>query len=289
MARIGFKTAKYNKIVNNTYATLTNNAVPVFEKVVDEKFAPEYNSAELYANDGIAESDYSFKKGTLSLTVADDNDKLCAELLGNTDNTQPVDAQQEWQRLAPALCAIRHHWPHIPISVDTFRATIAEQAILAGADIINDVYGGQSDEKMWDIIAQHQVPYVLTYSATIAPDQHTMSQVMDFMQRSLDCLRKKGVADVIVDPGFGFGKSVEQNYTILQQLHLLEALHAPVLVGVSRKSMLYKPLGIRPQDALPATIAAQTLALERGANVLRVHDVAAAKHAIRIYHLTHSL
>ena len=203
--------------------------------------------------------------------------------------SQPVDAQQEWQRLAPALCAIRHHWPHIPISVDTFRATIADQAILAGADIINDVYGGQSDEKMWDIIAQHQVPYVLTYSATIAPDQHTMSQVMDFMQRSLDCLRKKGVADVIVDPGFGFGKSVEQNYTILQQLHLLEALHAPVLVGVSRKSMLYKPLGIRPQDALPATIAAQTLALERGANVLRVHDVAAAKQAIRIYHLTHSL
>ena len=90
MARIGFKTAKYNKIVNNTYATLTNNAVPVFEKVVDEKFAPEYNSAELYANDGIAESDYSFKKGTLSLTVADDNDKLCAELLGNTDNNGEV-------------------------------------------------------------------------------------------------------------------------------------------------------------------------------------------------------
>jgi phi13 family phage major tail protein len=85
MARIGFKKAKYNKIVGNTYATLTDKAVPVFEKVVDEKFAPEYNTAELYANDGLAESDYSFKKGTLSLTVADDDDKLCAELLGNTD------------------------------------------------------------------------------------------------------------------------------------------------------------------------------------------------------------
>lgn len=85
MARIGFKKAKYNKIVGNSYATLTDNKVPVFEKVVDEKFAPEYNTAELYANDGLAESDYSFKKGTLSLTVADDDDKLCAELLGNTD------------------------------------------------------------------------------------------------------------------------------------------------------------------------------------------------------------
>ena len=90
MARIGFKKAKYNKIVGNTYATLTSNAVPVFEKVVDEKFAPEYNTAELYANDGLAESDYSFKKGTLSLNVADDDDKLCAELLGNTDEDGEV-------------------------------------------------------------------------------------------------------------------------------------------------------------------------------------------------------
>ena len=90
MARIGFKKAKYNKIVGNTYAELTASAVPEFEKVVDEKFAPEYNSAELYANDGLAESDYSFKKGTLSLTVADDNDELCAELLGNTDNDGEV-------------------------------------------------------------------------------------------------------------------------------------------------------------------------------------------------------
>ena len=90
MARIGFKKAKYNKIVGNTYATLTSNAVPVFEKVIDEKFAPEYNTAELYANDGLAESDYSFKKGTLSLTVADDDDTLCAELLGNTDTDGEV-------------------------------------------------------------------------------------------------------------------------------------------------------------------------------------------------------
>lgn len=90
MARIGFKKAKYNKIVGNTYATLTSSVVPVFEKVIDEKFAPEYNTAELYANDGLAESDYSFKKGTLSLTVADDDDKLCAELLGNTDTDGEV-------------------------------------------------------------------------------------------------------------------------------------------------------------------------------------------------------
>ena len=102
MARIGFKKAKYNKIVGNTYATLTSNAVPDFEKVIDEKFAPEYNSAELYANDGIAESDYSFKKGTLSLTVADDNDELCAELLGNAEADGEVTSNIE--DVAPEFC-----------------------------------------------------------------------------------------------------------------------------------------------------------------------------------------
>lgn len=208
----------------------------------------------------------------------------CSTRPGST----PVDAEKEWHRLSLAIHAIRHHWPHLPISVDTFRAAIAEQAILAGADIINDVYGGQSDKNMWDIVAQYQVPYILTHATTIAPDQHIMSQLVDCMQRSLDCMHKKGVSDIIIDPGFGFGKNIEQNYAILQQLHLLDALHAPVLVGISRKSMLYKPLGITPQDALPATIAAHTLALEYGAKILRVHDVDAAKQAIRIYQLTHN-
>ena len=101
MARIGFKKAKYNKIVDNTYASLTSNAVPVFEKVIDEKFAPEYNTAELYANDGLAESDYSFKKGTLSLTVADDDDKLCAELLGNTIATSGDEVTSNIEDTAP--------------------------------------------------------------------------------------------------------------------------------------------------------------------------------------------
>ena len=101
MARIGFKKAKYNKIVGNTYASLTSSAVPVFEKVIDEKFAPEYNTAELYANDGIAESDYSFKKGILSLTVADDDDKLCAELLGNTTETSGGEVTSNIEDVAP--------------------------------------------------------------------------------------------------------------------------------------------------------------------------------------------
>ena len=108
------------------------------------------------------------------------------------------------------------------------------------------------------------------------------------MQKKLDVLHRKGVADVMIDPGFGFGKTQQQNYELLRQLDILQVLRAPVLVGVSRKSMLYKPLDTTPDNVLPATIAAHTLALERGADILRVHDVKAAVQAVKIYQLTHN-
>ena len=200
----------------------------------------------------------------------------------------PVDAQEEWNRLAPALQAIRHHWPQMIISVDTFRAEIADQALALGADIINDVYGGESDAKMWEVVSRHQAPYILTHSQDIQVDTHPASTVLAYMQDRIDRLHKLGISDVIIDPGFGFGKTEEQNYRLLEQLNILKTLRAPVLVGVSRKSMLYKPLHITPQEALPATIAAHTIALERGATILRVHDVAAAKQAIHIHQLTHN-
>jgi dihydropteroate synthase len=113
-----------------------------------------------------------------------------------------------------------------------------------------------------------------------------MSQVVDFMQSSINRLHKMGVADVIIDPGFGFNKTEQQNYTILRDMDILHSLRVPILVGISRKSMLYNPLGLTPADVLPATIAAHTIALDRGAKILRVHDVAAAKQAITVYSLT---
>ena len=206
-------------------------------------------------------------------------------------NSTPVDTTEEWNRLAPALKSIRRHFPKVIISVDTFRAEIAEKAILAGADIINDVYGGDADDKMWEVVAKYHVPYILTCARELPKDSkgynYTMSHIVDFFQEKLDNLHRMGVADVIIDPGFGFGKTEEQNYTILRQLEVLSILRTPILVGISRKSMLYKPLEKTPSDVLPATIAANTIALEHGANILRVHDVAAAKQAIAIHLLTH--
>ena len=213
----------------------------------------------------------------------------CSTRPGST----PVDAAVEWERLEWALKLVRSHFPDAVVSVDTFRADVAEKAIGLGANIINDVSGGAADERMWDVVARYDVPYILTLAQELRKGgdkegyDYTMSEVLRFFEERLDRLHRMGVKDVVLDPGFGFGKTLEDNYTILREMEVLKVLHAPMLVGVSRKSMLYKPLGLEPKDVLPATIAAQVMALERGANILRVHDVAAAKQAIQIVQLTH--
>lgn len=213
----------------------------------------------------------------------------CSTRPGST----PVDAAVEWERLEWALKLVRSHFPDAVVSVDTFRADVAEKAIGLGANMINDVSGGEADERMWDVVAKHDVPYILTLAQKLRKGgekegyDYTMSEVLRFFEERLDRLHRMGVKDVVLDPGFGFGKTLEDNYTILREMEVLKVLHAPMLVGVSRKSMLYKPLGLEPKDVLPATIAAQVMALERGANILRVHDVAAAKQAIQIVQLTH--
>ena len=213
----------------------------------------------------------------------------CSTRPGST----PVDAAVEQERLEWALKLVRSHFPDAVVSVDTFRADVAEKAIGLGANIINDVSGGAADERMWDVVARYDVPYVLTLAQELRKGgekegyDYTMSEVLRFFEERLDRLHRMGVKDVVLDPGFGFGKTLEDNYTILREMEVLKVLHAPMLVGVSRKSMLYKPLGLEPKDVLSATIAAQVMALERGANILRVHDVAAAKQAIQIVQLTH--
>ena len=200
----------------------------------------------------------------------------------------PVFSQEEWQLLRKGIEIIRHHWPKVPLSVDTFRVEIAEKALSCGADMVNDVGIMNEDVAVWSVLANRSVPYILTYSQE-ATSAHIMSDMLHFFQERLDSLHRQGIADVVIDPGFGFAKTIQQNYAILRQLDVLRTLNAPILVGVSRKSMLYKPLQTTPADVLPATVAAHTLALERGADILRVHDVKAAVQAITIYQLTHDV
>ena len=204
----------------------------------------------------------------------------------------PVDSKTEWKRLEPALKAIRQHFPDAILSVDTFRSDIARRSLDDGADIINDVYGGEADDQMFDTIAHYHAPYILTHAGAIPPAtngyDNTLTQVLGFLQARTDQLHRMGVADVIIDPGFGFGKDVSQNYALLRQLHVLQTLHTPILVGMSHKSMFYRPLGLTPDDVLPATTAAHVIALQQGANILRVHEVAPAKQAIAVYQLTYA-
>ena len=187
----------------------------------------------------------------------------------------PVSEEEEMQRLAMALSVVRATAPEAIVSVDTFRAAIAERCVKEfGVQIINDVSGGQADERMFATIADLQVPYVLTSGE---------SQTLAYsLAESIDRLHLMGVNDIIVDPGFGFGKTLDDNYRIMAHLEELHLLGCPILVGVSRKSMIYNLLGGTPEESLNGTTALHAIALMKGTHILRVHDVRAAAEAVKI-------
>ena len=185
-------------------------------------------------------------------------------------------AEEEMRRLRHALAIVRREAPHAIVSVDTFRPDVARMVVEEyGVDIINDVSEG-ADEKMFRMVARLGVPYVLT---SVKPTVHEM--LLAFA-REVDELRSYGQKDIILDPGFGFGKTLEQNYAVMRELERLAILRLPVLAGVSRKSMIYKLLDSTPADALNGTTVLHTMALQKGADILRVHDVREAVECVRI-------
>lgn len=203
-----------------------------------------------------------------------------------------VSPQEEMERLRMALPVIRSVCPHIPLSVDTFRADVARMCVEeCGADIINDISGGQLDRNMFRTIAHLKVPYILMHMRGTPADmqqftgyEHLEREVMLYFAQRVRHLHDLGVSDVILDPGFGFAKTLEQNYDLLQHLDDLQVFGLPVLAGLSRKSMVYKLLGITPDEALNGTTALHMAALERGADILRVHDVQAAVQVVALHH-----
>lgn len=203
-----------------------------------------------------------------------------------------VSADEEMERLGAALSQVRGVSDKVLVSVDTFRAEVAERAVTEyGADIVNDISGGLLDPEMVAVVARLKVPYVLMH---MRGTPATMQQMCDYpegvtagvikeLSERINAAALAGIADIIVDPGFGFAKTVEQNYELLCNLPMLaDAFMRPVLVGMSRKSMFTRPMGITADEALPATVAADTIALLGGAAILRVHDVAAAKQCVEV-------
>lgn len=188
----------------------------------------------------------------------------------------PVSEEEEMHRLASALGAIRKVAPEAILSVDTFRASVAERCVKDfGVQMINDVYGGEADKQMFTTVARLQVPYILTAATPIARLTYSLAE-------RINHLHLMGVNDIIVDPGFGFEKTLDDNYRLMAHLEELHLLGCPLLVGISRKSMIYKHLECTPEEALNGTTALHTVALMKGAHILRVHDVKAAVEAVEI-------
>ena len=207
-----------------------------------------------------------------------------------------VSPQEEMRRLRLAMKVVREIAPEVITSVDTFRADVARCAVEElGVDIVNDVSGGEIDPDMVPTMARLRVPYILMHMrgtpetmGELTHYDNLLAEVKDFLAKRLAELRQRGVNDVIIDPGFGFAKTLDQNYEMLARLSEFHSLDAPILVGVSRKSMIYRHLGCTPDEALNGTTVLNTIALLQGAHILRVHDVKAAVEARELVEKTYN-
>lgn len=222
--------------------------------------------------------------------VAEGADVLDVGACSTRPGSDQVDEQEEMRRLQWSLQLIREVAPDVITSVDTYRATVARRCVEEwGVDIINDISGGTLDDDMFKTVAQLRVPYVIMHMrgtpdtmAGLTDYADVTAEVLEWLARRIDTLRQMGVDDVIADPGFGFAKTLEQNYEMLARLEAFHALDAPLLVGVSRKRMIYTPLDCDATGALNGTTVVNTLALQQGAHILRVHDVKAAVEAVKL-------
>ena len=200
-----------------------------------------------------------------------------------------IDAETESSRVIPAIKAIIKEFPACILSIDTFRAEVASKAIEAGAHMVNDISGGHLDENMYAVVGEMGVPYIgmhmrgtpqtMTQQTDYAD---VVGEILNYFSKMIATLLQSGAKDIIVDPGFGFSKNIDQNYELMKKFESLKLLEKPILVGVSRKSMVYKLLGVGPEQALNGTTVLNTVALLRGASILRVHDVSEAVEVLKL-------
>jgi dihydropteroate synthase len=202
---------------------------------------------------------------------------------------QHISEEKELKRSIPVIKLLVQYFPEIIISADTFRSQVAKETIDAGAALINDISGGKMDENMFATVANLQVPYILMHMLGTPQNMQqnpvyadVTKEIISFFAAQIHKLRQLKLNDVVIDVGFGFGKTIDHNFELLKNLALFNSLEVPILIGISRKSMLYKTLDISVQEALNATTSANTIALLNGAHILRVHDVKEAVEAVKI-------
>jgi dihydropteroate synthase len=205
-------------------------------------------------------------------------------------NAEFVSEEEEISRILPVVNLLQKQFPDILLSIDTFRAEVAKRCIENGAAIINDISAGKLDDKMFEIVAQFQVPYIMMHMKGTPQTMQTLTEYDDIVKEMLFYFSERVAAaraleinDLIIDPGFGFAKTLEQNFEVMQKLELFQMLELPLLVGISRKSMIYKTLDINADAALNGTTVLNTISLSKGATILRVHDVKEAVESIRLF------
>ncbi|MEO9965152.1 MAG: dihydropteroate synthase [Reichenbachiella sp.] len=222
--------------------------------------------------------------------IAEGVDILDVGAYSSRPGAEDIPMRDEWDAAMSGIDTILGHFPDTVISIDTFRATVAEGALEHGAALINDISGGDLDSRMFDVVAKASVPYIMMHMrgnprtmSNLTDYDELVSDIIDYFNAKVAVLKSMGVNDIIIDPGFGFSKTKAQNYQLLNKLELLHMTGLPMLCGVSRKSMIFKELGITPDDALNGSTVLNMACLMKGASILRVHDVKEARETIQLY------
>jgi dihydropteroate synthase len=204
-------------------------------------------------------------------------------------NAEFVSQEEELIRIIPVVKAILKEFPDALLSIDTFRSTVAQECLNNGAALINDISAGSLDEKMMEVISKYNIPYIMMHLRGTPQTMQNQTnydnlikEMITYFSDKVNKARSLGINDLIIDPGFGFAKTTDQNYEILSNLELFKILELPILAGVSRKSMIYKPLGVTSNDALNGTTVLNTIAISKGANIIRVHDVKEALECVKL-------
>lgn len=226
---------------------------------------------------------------TVNQMIEDGVDILDIGGYSTRPDSEVISEKEELKRILDPIISIKKHFPYIPLALDTFRGSVASAGIEHGIDIINDVSGLQYDPSLTEVVSKNKIPYILMHSAKSLKKMHEKNKTENlykdmiyFFSNKLDQLSQLGVHDVIIDPGFGFGKTIDQNYDLMNNLELFHILERPILVGISRKSMIHKKLLITPEESLNGTTILNTQAIIKGASILRVHDVKEAKQIIHL-------
>lgn len=268
-----------NSSKKNSVSVLYDSSAPVVMGIINVTSDSFFESSRCSSDSQILQKvDFFIQNGASIIDIG-----ACS----TRPNATFVSEEEEKKRLFPALELLRTNYPSLIISVDTFRGAIAKEAVESyNVSIINDVFGFDKDDSMLDAVASCGVPYVLTHSLEIKmPNDDFMKEIFRFFADKIAVLQGRGVKDIILDPGYGFGKTMEQNFELLARQSELLQFGLPILAGLSRKRMVWQSLNITPNEALNGTTVLNTIALQQGAKILRVHDVKEANEAVRLFSL----